>query len=1032
MERKLATIIFADLVGSTALADEQDPERVRVRLDRFYEAMAAEIEAAGGTVEKFAGDAVMAAFGAPAAHEDHAERALHASLAMQRRLRETFGDRLALRIGVNTGDVVVDRPREGSSFVTGDAVNVAARLEQAAAPGEILVGNRTADAARGAFEFGKTGTVEAKGKPRGVECRRLLRALSLMRPRGVAGLEQAFIGRDGELALLQREYAEAVQTRAPRLVTVLGDGGVGKSRLVRELWQRLSAASPEPVRRTGRCLSYGEGITYWPLGEILKEHFGLLDSDPPELVLDRFGDWQILGLTLGLDVAGDLHPLAARDRFQDSWVAFLEEIASERPVVVLVEDIHWSEEPLLDLLERLVRDVRAPLLLVATARPELIEGHPGWGARLAGATCELEALTADDSRRMLSELLAGALPEGLQGVVVEQAEGNPFFVEELLATLIDRRLLRRANGGWSLDELPDDFAVPDSVRAVVAARIDLLEPDEKQALQAAAVVGRIFWTGPVYELIESAEPDFDVLESRDFIRRRMGSSLAGEREYAIKHALTREVAYDSLPKARRAQMHAAFAAWLKRTGEGRDEHAPLLAHHYAEAVRPEDADLAWADDESELLRLREQAVTWLRRAGELALRRYELDDAVSLLNRALELEHDEALRSELWRAIGRAKALRFDGEGFWTAMQESLTVCTDSAVCAETYAELAFQTAIRSGMWTRRPDSSLVEGWIDSALELAGPTAPSRVKALLARCFWGRETPHAIEAGALAERVGDIELRSYAWQARAHAAFSLAQFDESLTWAQRPLDIADEISDPDHVADIYETAIHSSCSTGRIAEARRLVAKHDAVVESLSAHHRLHGIAVRLEVEEVAGAWEAILELAPQTEAIVEANLSTPCIRNARSLLVTALAAAHHADDDAVDYFERRANELPSEGYDYVLAVPRIHLAILRRRLDELEPLLSLLGEHRQGHVWLGLPSRAAYLDGLTALGRREELEAEAPPLTRRRSYLEPFALRALGVVRKDQTLLAQAVERFEAMHLDWHASETRRLIAQA
>jgi class 3 adenylate cyclase len=246
-ERKLATVLFADLVGSTGLADSQDPERTRGLLDRFYDAMAAEIEHAGGTVEKFVGDAVMAAFGAPAALEDHAERALHAALAMHRRLRELFGDRLALRIGVNTGEVVIGRSREGSSFVTGDAVNVAARLEQAAAPGESLVGERTATAVRGAFELGEAETVEAKGKPDGVVCRRLVRALSLMRPRGVGGLRPAFVARERELERLREAYRSTVSERRPRLVSIVGDAGVGKTRLVRELWGWLAEQEPQPL-----------------------------------------------------------------------------------------------------------------------------------------------------------------------------------------------------------------------------------------------------------------------------------------------------------------------------------------------------------------------------------------------------------------------------------------------------------------------------------------------------------------------------------------------------------------------------------------------------------------------------------------------------------------------------------------------------------------------------------------------------------------------------------------------------------------
>jgi tetratricopeptide (TPR) repeat protein len=725
-----------------------------------------------------------------------------------------------------------------------------------------------------------------------------VRALSLMRPRGVGGLRRAFVGRDEELRVLERVHEEVIEERQAQLVTILGDAGVGKTRLLREFWDRLGGRSPETLRRTGRCLSYGQGITYWPLGEVLKEHLGILDSDSPAVALERLGSRAILGLTLGLDVVHGLHPLAARDRFQDAWGEFLEEMVAERPAVMLIEDVHWAEEQLLDLLERLVRDTQGPLLLVATARPELLEQRPGWGARVRGTSVALEALSPEDAVRMLDELLGGTLPPGLGEVVVERAEGNPFFVEELLATLIDRQLLERQNGSWRMAELPSDFAVPDTVQAVVAARVDLLDAAEKQALQAASVIGRIFWAGPVYELVQEAEPDLQVLEERDFIRRRAGSSIAGDREYAIKHALTREVAYASLPRARRARLHAAFARWLERTGEGRDEYAPLLAHHYAEAVRPDDVDLAWAGEESELAELRARAPAWLRRAAELAIGRFEIDDGIALLHRALDLEPDEAERVALWREIGRANVLKFDGEAFWTAMQKSLEG-SDRTTAADIYSELAFHTATRAAMWKRRPDPELIRGWIEQALELSEPDTPARARALIARASSDPERfgEAAREAVELAERLGDNELRSWAWAASSVAADSRGDYDEGFAWNRRRFELIPQLTDPDHIALIYFSGSWACLVTGRFDEARRDSEAHDEVTRRLTPHHRLHAVAVLIEVELAAGCWERVRDLTSRAEAAVAANIATPCALNVWSLLGCALASVRLRDE---------------------------------------------------------------------------------------------------------------------------------------
>ena len=1027
-ERKLATVLFADLVGSTALAGSQDPERTRATLERFYDAMAREIEAAGGTVEKFVGDAVMAAFGVPTSLEDHAERALHAALAMQRRLGDLFGGELALRIGVNTGDVVVGVPREGSSFVSGDPVNVAARLEQAAEPGEILVGERTVAAARGAFEFADPETIEAKGKADGVACRRLRRALSLMRPRGVSGFGRAFVGRDDEMAALERIFDEVDREREPRLVTILGDAGVGKTRLVRELWERLGEWTPEPLRRTGRCLSYGKGVAYWPLAEVLKEHLAIGETDPPEAVLARLAPREILGLTLGLDVAQDLHPLAARDRFQDAWVEFLGQIASERTTVVLIEDVHWGEEPLLDLLERILRDVAAPLMLITTARPEFLERRPGWGSRTPGETVMLEALSSDDALGMLDGLMGGALPSGLRELVIERAEGNPFFVEEVLGSLVDRGLLVHGNGGWTLGELPPDFTVPDTVQAVIAARIDLLEAGEKSALQAASVIGRIFWAGPVYDLVDDARPDLGILEDRDLIRRRSGSTLAGEREYAIKHALTREVAYASLPKSKRARMHAAFAAWLEQTSGGSDEVASLLAHHLAEAVAPDDSDLAWAGDEATLEHLRVAALTWLRRAAELSIGRMEIDDALELLHRALALEADEERRAALWREVGRANILKYDGEAFREAMLEALGSTRDASTSADLYAELAFQASLRGGMWKRRLEPDLVKGWIERALELAEPGTAPRAKALLTRSFRDPSDSVALieEACDIADRLADIELRSFGLDGRAGEAMARGAYEVALTWTQRRIELIPELTDPDHISLIYGYSMDAFIYAGRLDEARSLSDAYDAVTSNLSPHHRVHAAWEHVLCARASGRWDRLHELTPRAEAAVVASEATPCLLGPMSLLTCALAHVHLGDELEARRLEQQAYDVGFEGFGAWLVPIAIAIAVARGAGDEVERKLKEWEPDGLEDVD-GLVTR---LDALVALDRRAEIEEEAPALVIPGSYIEPFALRALGFARGDEGLLERAIARFDAMGMDWHAEQTRSLIA--
>jgi DNA-binding SARP family transcriptional activator/class 3 adenylate cyclase len=566
--RKVVTVLFIDVVASGIIAAKLDPERLDRVMGRFFDTAAEVVARHGGTIDKFIGDAVTVLFGVPRVHEDDAARAVRAALdlraalpALNDELDRDWGVRIVVRTGINTGEVMTGDPRFGR-LVTGHEVVVATRLQQAAQPGEILVGERTAAAARGAFEFGEPLAVAAKEGEDAPWARRVLRALSGERPRGVPSAAKVFVGRRAELDLLALTHERVVRSGEPHMVTILGEPGVGKTTLVDALRERLGYAV---AWHAGRCPAYGRAATYRPLAAILRNRLGLDETASDDVVLDQLGERRILGLTLGLDPGGGMHPQESRRQLQAAWVDLFGELAAEGPAVVVIEDLHWAQDPLLQLLERAARRASGPLLLLVTTRPELSERAPAFTAGAANASqLRLEPLSAAEAESMLTQL-AGALPDDLRSLVLDRAEGNPFFLEEALASLIDRGVLAPGQDGSAVREPVAELPLPDSVQGVIAARVDLLPSAEKEALQAAAVIGRAFWLGAVRELLDAAPFDPTVLEERGFVRRRRESSLGGERELVFKHALTREVAYASLPLARRARPSGSNAPAPART-----------------------------------------------------------------------------------------------------------------------------------------------------------------------------------------------------------------------------------------------------------------------------------------------------------------------------------------------------------------------------------------------------------------------------------------------------------------------------------
>ena len=597
-ERKVVTTLFADLAASTEMASRLDPEDLRAVLHPYFDAMAREVDRFGGTVEKFIGDAVVAVFGAPVAHEDHPERAVRCALAMHRRLEDLnrdladrAGGDLAMRIGVNTGEVIAHGIDEG--IVTGEAVNIAARLQSLSEPGSVLVGDRTRRHTREVFDYADLGEVTVRGIDRPLRVWRV----DGERAAAPAGPQGPFVGRDAELERLREEFDGAVGESRPHLVTIVGPPGIGKSRLSREVERTLRRDHLRVLR--GRCLPYGDGLTYWPIAEILKADAGILDSDEPAVILQkardrldpRFPGDEGIGITgvllssIGVELPSDplagTDPEAAAGVIARAWQRYLETMTAEGPVLALIEDIHWADPSLLDLIETVLARATGPALVLCMARPDLFERRPGWAAAVPNATTiRLTPLSERDGASLIEHLLGARAPREAVSAILNRSEGNPFFTGELLRMMIEDGTFARSNGGWQLvREVPT--ALPDTVQGVIASRIDHLPALEKRVLQGASVVGRVFWRGAVERLGPVDDEVLGGLVAKGLVLERAASSIAGERELIFNHILTRDVAYASLPRARREQAHAAVGEWVEEKTRGRaEEFAEVLAYHF--------------------------------------------------------------------------------------------------------------------------------------------------------------------------------------------------------------------------------------------------------------------------------------------------------------------------------------------------------------------------------------------------------------------------------------------------------------------
>ncbi len=645
-ERKVVTVVFADMVGSTERAERLDPEDVRAVLAPYHTRLRQELERHGGTVEKFIGDAVVAVFGAPVAHEDDPERAVRAALAIQEAIAEMneADPELALeiRIGVNTGEALVAldaRPDLGEGVVSGDVINTGARLQSAASPGGILVGEHTYRATDRAIEYEAEEPVAAKGKAQP------LMAWRAVRRRASFGIDLSdtrspLVGRDDERDVLVGALARARARVEPQLVTVVGVPGIGKSRLVRELF---CVADDDPeliIWRQGRSLPYGEGSAFWGLAEIVKAQAGVLETDDAAEVEGKVAaavravvadeteaPWverHLLALT-GVQLARSPGQASLDESFA-AWRRFIEALAERQTVVLVFEDVHWADDALLDFVDALVDRVSGvPLLVVCSARPELLERRPGWGGgKRNAATVSLAPLSDEDTARLLAALLGSpVLAADQQAALLQRAEGNPLFAEEYARMLADGS--------------DPAAAAPETLQGVVAARIDALPSEEKELLQLAATLGKVFWTDALSTLSGADTWQLDerlyALERKEFVRREHRSAVAGSRQYVFVHALVRDGVYGQMSRSARADIHRRVADWIETLPSDRaDDRTEILAHHLLAAI---EYSRAAGFDDTELV---PRAARALRESGDRALAIGALAGALGFYGRLRELE----------------------------------------------------------------------------------------------------------------------------------------------------------------------------------------------------------------------------------------------------------------------------------------------------------------------------------------------------------------------------------------------------------
>ncbi|HET9938376.1 MAG TPA: AAA family ATPase [Gaiella sp.] len=929
MERKLATALFVDLVDSSSLVTSSDPEVARRRVTGFFDRARAHIEAYGGTVEKFAGDAVLAVFGVPIAHEDDAERAVRAAM----RIIETGDGELPVRIGIEAGEVVVE---DGdSTFATGEALNVAARLQQSAEPGEILVGPTAYGMTTDQIVAEPVAGRALKGVREGLEVRRVV---CTERPTGrTVNVTAPYVGREEELDLLGNAFARVVRDRRAQLVTIYGDPGIGKSRLAREFFAGLERTTI----LTGRSLPFGEGLTYLPLAEMVQVAAGISPDDSPDEAFEKLKEAcssdavaDLLGLASGV-----LDSVSGERRGQEiAWAAheWATNLAEAQPLVLGFEDVHWAEEPLLDLIEHLADRIDdAPVLIVCLARAELLDARPAWGGgRRRAITIELAPLAEDETAELVDALVEGAaLPEGLRSVLLDKTEGNPLFVEETV-----RMLVEQGEGAA--------VRIPDTLQALIAARIDTLPPGSRSVLRHGALIGRVFWQGAIAEL----DPELDVdaaltdLVDRQLLSREPISTVTGEVAYRFRHVLIRDVAYSGLAKSVRASLHRSFAEWLRTRP---DDLVETQAFHLERAAALlAELDGRVPDD------LRAEAASALEHAGRRALEREANRRARRLLLRSLELEPSLSRRYCAARAAFRlwempAAAVEMDAvrlqareagdrtieglalvqiaeiglnrnaevEQARTLGREAIELLADAPGDARSEALTLLSTV---GWW--EGDLESVERYTRDALEIAREAGRADLESLalselaaasLQRLELGKAEEILSSAVALADSSGSLSASAWASRIRGSLLLRRGRFDEAADAFRTASALFDEIgaaSDAGRTQQLEGVAVWQSGDADRAEQILR-----EAVRQLLALEERAKVIEAQRTLAEIVLAKGHVEEAERWALSAVETVGMQDMMSRSNVRMVLGLVRAAQGRDEEAELLLREAIDALAE-----------------------------------------------------------------------------------------------------------------------